>query len=314
VPASDLAEPDRALLALLQALRDRGYAFVTPTPETHGRVLARLPRPGRPTLRDVFGWSRDFAAEDLEPELLGLLKSASALESGEAGRLRSGVRVSSLGDLLLLHSAYPTHEVDSVFFGPDSYRFADLVRRELSGVSVGRLADIGAGAGAGALAAATCAQVGEVVMTDINPKALRLARVNAAFAGVKAQFVETDSLDGVEGGFDVVLANPPYIIDPDERAYRHGGDLHGGRLSVEMAEDAVGALAPGGRLLLYTGAAIVEGRNPVCEELEKLCADRGCTFTCRELDPDVFGEELSRPEYAEVERIAVIAAVARRPD
>jgi methylase of polypeptide subunit release factors len=129
---------------------------------------------------------------------------------------------------------------------------------------------------------------------------------------VDVRCVETDSLDAVEGGFDLVLANPPYIVDPDERAYRHGGDLHGGRLSVEMAEDGLKALNPGGRLLLYTGAAIVEGRNPLCEELDSLCDARGFPLTCQELDPDVFGEELSRPEYADVDRIAVIGAVATR--
>lgn len=304
---------DEALLELLRVLKARGYGFVTPTPESHARVLARPARSGPPTLRDVFGWSRDIDPQSLEADVLALLERADALLPADEGRVRAAVRVSSLGGRLFLHSAFPTREVDSVFFGPDSYRFADFIARELAGTSVGRLVDVGAGAGAGALAAAACAKVGEVVMTDINPKALRLARINAAFAGVEASFVETDSLDGVGGGFDVVLANPPYIIDPEERAYRHGGDLHGGRLSVEMAEDGLDALNPGGRLLLYTGAAIVEGRNPVCEELEKLCEARGFTLSCREIDPDVFGEELSRPEYADVERIAVIGAVAVRP-
>lgn len=309
--SNDLDGEDAALLVLLGALRARGYRFVTPTPETHARVLARPPRPGPAGLRDVFGWSRAFAPGDLDADLLDLLRRAGgAEETGE--RLRSRYRVSTLDGSMLAHSAFPTRAVDTVFFGPDSYRFADFVRRELAGARVGRLVDIGAGAGAGALAAASVAEISALVMTDINPKALRLARVNAAFAGVAAEFVQTDGLDGVEGGFDVALANPPYIIDPEGRAYRHGGDLHGGRLSLEMAEAALAALNPGGRLLLYTGAAIVDGRNPLAEELRRLCEARGFDLTCRELDPDVFGEELSRPEYAEVERIAVIGAVASR--
>lgn len=307
-----LNDADQALLELLRALDEQAYGFVTPTPETHARVLAR-PAQEQPTLRDIFGWSRPFQERDLEPRLLDLLRRSGMLHTAE-GKLKSGVRVSTLHDRLLLHSAFPTKEVDSVFFGPDSYRFADFVCAELKTVPVvGRLADIGAGAGAGGLAAAGCAEVGELVLTDINAKALRLARVNAAHVGLEPVLVETDSLDGIDGGFDVILANPPYIIDPEERAYRHGGDLHGGRLSLEMAEDALNALNPGGRLLLYTGAAIVRGSNPLCEELATLCRDRGCSLTCRELDPDVFGEELSRPEYADVDRIAVIGAIAVRP-
>jgi hypothetical protein len=35
----------------------------------------------------------------------------------------------------------------------------------------------------------------------------------------------------------------------------------------------------------------------------------GCTLDYREIDPDVFGEELSKPIYADVERIAVVGAV-----
>ena len=34
---------------------------------------------------------------------------------------------------------------------------------------------------------------------------------------------------------------------------------------------------------------------------------QGTRFDYRELDPDVFGEELDRPAYAHVERIAVVA-------
>ncbi len=44
---------------------------------------------------------------------------------------RSRVRWSSLGDLLLVHSAWPTDSSDAVFFGPDSYRFAQLIEDHL---------------------------------------------------------------------------------------------------------------------------------------------------------------------------------------
>ena len=305
-----LDDADRALLQLLDRLQAVGYGFVTPTPETHARVVAR-PAPSAPTLRDVFGWSRAFRPGQLDDALVALLERGGVLERTAEG-LRSRVRASTLHGRLLLHSAYPTREVDSVFFGPDSYRFADWVRRALAAERLGRVVDIGAGAGAGGLALAGCAAVAGLTLTDINPKALRLARINAAHAGVPVETREADDLAGL-GRFDVALANPPYIIDPEGRAYRHGGDLHGGRLSVTMAEQALEALNPGGRLFLYTGAAIVNGRNPVCEALQRLSDDRGCTFSCEELDPDVFGEELSRPEYADVDRIAVIGAVAGKP-
>ena len=115
------------LASLGRALRDAGYAFVTPTPETHRRVLARGGEAR--TLRDVFGWSRSFAPGFLPPGLEALLDEAAALER-HGDRLRSAVRFSSLGPLLFAHSAYPTTDADAVFFGPDTYRFTDLMAAE----------------------------------------------------------------------------------------------------------------------------------------------------------------------------------------
>jgi hypothetical protein len=46
--------------------------------------------------------------------------------------------------------------------------------------------------------------------------------------------------------------------------------------------------------------------------LEALFEDSCSTALIRELDPDVFGDELDSPAYADVERIALLSVVARR--
>ena len=71
-------------------------------------------------------------------------------------------------------------------------------------------------------------------------------------------------------------------------------------------------LAGGGRLILYTGSAIIGGADPLREALASALAVRGCSLRYREIDPDVFGEELDGPAYAEVDRIALVAAIATR--
>lgn len=304
---------EAALLALLGALEARGYAFVVPTPATHARVLAR---PGMARARDlagIFGWSLPFAPGSVDAEVEALADRAGVLAAAEDGLWRSTLRVAALHGRLFLHSAYPTDATDAVFLGPDSYRFADLIAAELGACAPDtRVVDIGTGAGVGAIVAAGLCPGLRATMTDINPAALRLARVNAAFNRVEAAFVEADGLSGVAGGIDVALANPPYIVDAGKRAYRHGGDMHGGRASLDMAAAAAERLSPGGRLILYTGSAIVAGRDPLRDALADALALRGCDLRYRELDPDVFGEELERPEYAEVDRIAVVAAVATK--
>jgi methylase of polypeptide subunit release factors len=304
---------EAALLALLGGLEARGYAFVTPTPATHARVIARPDRRTAKNVADVFGWSLPFRDGALDDDLLGLAEAAEILEAADGGMRRSRLRVSSLQGKLFLHSAFPTDDRDAVFFGPDSYRFADLIAAELADCPTAtRIVDIGTGSGVGGIVAAGSCPAARVTMTDINASALRLAGINAAHNRVKAEFNLSDKLDAVSGEIDVALANPPYIIDAEERDYRNGGGLHGGQASLDMAVASAERLAPGGRLILYTGSAIVRGEDGLRTALAAAMTARNCTLRYREIDPDVFGEELEGPLYADVDRLAVVAAVATK--
>lgn len=298
---------DEALRRLLHNLDRRGYRFVTPTPATHARNLARN-LPGV-DVRCILGWNHEFRYEDDHDDLIALLRAADMLDEPGKGVFRSRVRVSTLDDLCFLHSAYPTDQTDAVFFGPDSYRFAAFLRAELPRLPPPRrIVDIGAGTGVGAIVASALAPGAQISMTDINPQALRFAKINAAFNGVRAEFVQTDALASVAGEIDCVIANPPYIADPAHRAYRDGGAEHGGALSLQWAREAAQRLERGGAFLLYTGSAIVGGKDTLKDAF--LEALDGFDIGYREIDPDVFGEELEREDYADVERIAVVGLVA----
>ncbi len=303
-----------ALLDLLALLKARGYHFITPTPATQARIIDRAPLRRAHGLRDIFGWSLPFDQDLLDPELLHILERADALEQNGDG-LKSRFRLSSLGPDLLLHSAYPTDGQDAIFFGPDSYRFARLISDELSRCPQrdgARLVDMGTGAGVGGIVAAHLCPNVEIIMTDVNPAALRLARINAQAAGVTARFCEAGDLSPIGGTFDLLLANPPYIVDSAGRAYRDGGGMHGGEVSLTMAQQAVPRLAVGGRFILYTGSAIVAGNDALKDRLSDLARAHDSLLRYTEIDPDVFGEELENPAYADVERIALIAAVIER--
>jgi SAM-dependent methyltransferase len=302
---------DAALVCLLDALSARHYRWTTPTPETQRRVLARPDRRVAADLTGIFGWSLPFAPDIVDPEILSLMQAGGIVR--ELGNLLvSTVRVSSLGDLLFLHSAYPTTAGDAVFFGPDTYRFARFIESELANAhtQARRIVDIGCGSGAGALIAAHASGASDIVMADINPVALRLARINAVAAQIDARAVESDILEGVDGTFDIVIANPPYLVDDDRRAYRHGGELLGAGLSLRIAQAAAERLNPGGRLLLYTASAIVDGADGFKAEVVPALQSCGCAATYAEIDPDVFGEELERPAYRQVDRIAVVGVHA----
>lgn len=305
-------EADPALLELLGHLSVFGYRFVTPTPETHRRVLSRRSDAGAGNLRDIFGWSLPFSRGLLQPELFDRLSGVGVLRE-EAGRYRSRIRVSSIGDRLFLHSAYPTVQRDAVFLGPDSYRFARFVQAEIrQDPEVRHLVDIGAGAGVGAIMAAPDLPGARLTLTDINPLALRLARINATHAGVAIETVECSGLDLVEEAFDLAIANPPFIVDAASRAYRDGGGMHGAALSLGWTLAAARRLAPGGRILLYTGSAIVGGEDPLENALRAALPASDYGLRYEELDPDIFGEQLDEPGYEEVERIAAVGAVVTK--
>lgn len=298
--------------ALLAALEERGYQFVTPTPATHARVIAR--RQQARDLRDVFGWSLPFAASAIDADIVELLRGADLL-ADHGDLLISKVRASSLGEHLFLHSAYPTTAQDAVFFGPDSYRFATFLEAELPKLTRrDHLVDFGAGSGVGAIVAAKYAD--NVSLLDVNANALRLARANALHAEIsfrisgaeRWRFLNAGTLDAVEGAIDCVIANPPYIADPTHRAYRDGGGMHGGELSLTWALEAAKRLKSGGAFLLYTGSAIIDGEDKLKAAL--FDALDGFDVSYREIDPDVFGEELEREDYADVDRIAVVGLIA----
>lgn len=307
-------QADQALLQLGRRLRADGYRFTCVTPATHARNNAREGAERARTLRDVFGWSRPFPPSLLSLDELEQLRTAQVLE--EAGeRLRAKVRWSNLDDLLLVHSAFPTEASDAVFFGPDSYRFAQVIHDHLqrSPSRVQHAVDIGCGTGIGALIIARAAPHAQVSALDINPLALRYTAINAALAGVGNVSVEpSDLLDGVSGTFDLIVANPPYMLDAGQRVYRHGGGALGALLSLRIVEQACQRLAPGGTLLLYTGVAIVEGRDALLDAIRLRLAGPQWSWLYREVDPDVFGEQLLEPGYQQVERIAAVALSVTR--
>jgi methylase of polypeptide subunit release factors len=305
-------EADAALLQLLALLERDGYDFMPVTPATHARVTARPDKGRARTLRDVFGWSLPFEPDLLPPDMLRPLDAAGLIERKE-GLLRSRVRVSRILDRLFVHSSFPTDDLDSVFFGPDSYRFARFVRAELARTAgTKRLVDIGAGAGVGAILAAPLLPGARLTLVDLNPAALRLARINARHAGLEVETIEGGGIEDVSDLIDLAIANPPFIMDEEDRTYRDGGGMHGAQLSFDWTMTAARRLEPRGRMLLYTGVAIIEGRDELREALERELPPIGCSLRYSEIDPDIFGEELEKRPYAGVERIAAIGAVVER--
>jgi 16S rRNA (guanine1207-N2)-methyltransferase len=85
-------------------------------------------------------------------------------------------------------------------------------------LSFERLLDIGCGWGAIGITAASINQTGEVVMTDIDTRAVRLAQENANRLNLqdRVSAVATTDIKVIPGNFDLMLSNPPFHADTPE--------------------------------------------------------------------------------------------------
>ena len=128
-----------------------------------------------------------------------------------------------------------------------------------------RVADIGTGSGCVAIALASELPGCRFVASDVSEHALVVAYGNASRHGVadRIEFVATSYLDGVDGRFEVITANPPYVKDGDKpalsRAVRHEpevalfGGAEGLRDITGVLDTAAEKLTPGGWLVMEFG-------------------------------------------------------------
>ena len=173
----------------------------------------------------------------------------------------------------------PTQQITGVqeFYGRDFHVTRDVLipRPETEHVieaalqlNAKRVVDIGTGSGAIAITLAL--ETGaEVVATDVSLAALHVARANGRTLGAAVQWIACDLASAVNGTFDLVVSNPPYVPARDKttlqrevRNYEPEVALYGGDDGLEvyrrLIPDAARLLAPGGWLVLEIGYALAD--------------------------------------------------------
>ncbi|MDO5695427.1 MAG: peptide chain release factor N(5)-glutamine methyltransferase [Eubacteriales bacterium] len=123
--------------------------------------------------------------------------------------------------------------------------------------------DLCTGSGALAIALAKAVEA-DVTATDISETALNTARMNAEKYDVSIRFMRADFTEGVDGIFDVIVSNPPYIasrvvdgLEPRVRCFEPRRALDGGADGLapyrRILSDIGRILRPGGYLLFEIG-------------------------------------------------------------
>jgi release factor glutamine methyltransferase len=135
--------------------------------------------------------------------------------------------------------------------------------------------DVGAGSGAIALAIADEHPGAHVTAIDVSADALELARENARATGVDVAFEQRDVRNGLEGRYDLVVSNPPYVtpeeieeLDPEVRDWEPRIATVGEKHTAVIADEATRVLVPGGHLVLE----VADGR---AEEVSRLLRGLG---------------------------------------
>jgi release factor glutamine methyltransferase len=162
---------------------------------------------------------------------------------------------------------------------PETEQLIELLVSEFRVQSSGfRILDIGTGSGVIALSLAAKFPEARIVAVDISEDALALARENAAQLGIdRVKFVKSDLLESVDGKYDLIVANLPYIPTTDRatlsREVLHDpeialfGGASGDELIRELITGAPARLEPNGLLALEVG--INQAESLMAHLLEK---------------------------------------------
>lgn len=120
---------------------------------------------------------------------------------------------------------------------PETEQLVELVKSRIP-QPASRILDVGTGSGVIALSLAARFSEAKITATDVSDDALALARENATRLGLEEKIVliESDLFEGIEGTFDLIVANLPYIAAGDRPT-----------LSREVLHDPEAALFAGER-------------------------------------------------------------------
>ena len=157
---------------------------------------------------------------------------------------------------------------------PDTEVVVEEALKRLHDRKEPRVIDIGTGTGAIALAIASERPDATVIATDVSADALALAADNVIQCGLeRVQLVQADLFEGIDGMFDLIVSNPPYVatnseaLADDVREYEPAGALFAGEDGLEIYRRLI---PQAGRRLHQGGAIVVEIGYDLAEAVQAL--------------------------------------------
>jgi release factor glutamine methyltransferase len=170
---------------------------------------------------------------------------------------------------------------------PETEQLVELVQSEISNQQSAIL-DIGTGSGVIALSLAAEFPKANILAVDVSDDALALAQENAVRLNLsRVQFLKSRLFENIEGAFDLIVANLPYVSIQDRhtlsREVLHDPEIalfagtRGDELVHQLIAQAPTRLRPGGLLALEIGLA-------QSEELLSALAEKNYRDICSKND------------------------------
>jgi methylase of polypeptide subunit release factors len=169
---------------------------------------------------------------------------ASGLVAVEGGEVRPLVRLPAYEGLLVASDPWQEPQPADFVTGPSPV--ARRVERLTTRRSVRSALDLGTGPGIQALRAARHSE--RVIAVDVSERAVAFARFNAGLNGATNLDVRHGSwFEPVEGDrFDLIVANPPYVVSPETEFLYRDGDLPADAVTQKLLQEAPAHLEEGG--------------------------------------------------------------------
>ena len=289
--------------ALADSLRSAGYILEAVTDRLGTEAVDALARNTTRAARDALGDARDPQASLIRLFLLqdALSPDAAAAALGGLAPLEeAGIVVSTADSVLagLEIRPYAAAGAGVDFVGwiandlipildgrldrsrPDYVLGASPASTTLAQMTirrpVRRALDLGTGCGIQSLLLAGHAD--EIVATDLNPRAVQVARLTAGLNGLDLDLREGSLYEPVAGEqFDLIVTNPPYVMSPPtgERLVYREGVLQADELVRRVVVDGASHLAPEGVLQVLGNWAITDD-EPWSDRLRRWIEPTGC--------------------------------------
>jgi methylase of polypeptide subunit release factors len=301
-----------------------------PTREAAAAHLRRARDDGSSALIRLLVLGEEVRALELPVPAADLEVAGLAERDGD--RVRTGLRVTPYAGLLL------AHDPDQRVHDSDYVTGVNNASRTLAALTIRtpavRALDLGTGCGVQALLAARHAEA--TVAVDVSERAVRYARLNCRLNNSAVEVRRGSWFEPVNGEtFDLIVANPPFVISPDSSYVFRDSGLAGDAVSRDVVRGAAAHLRQGGHATVLCNW-ICRSQDETWQPLAEWVDGTGCDallLAHQPVEPFVYAARWNEPlrgdakayaqaiqrwlDYYEREGVAAIgigAVVLRRRD